>query len=146
MAESVDALVSNTSGATHPGSSPGLGTRLKRKRMCRHILFFLLMQRYCSHPQLSIIHYPLGRQAIQLCTNTVELIAVRIVITTWIIAFHVSFLIIPSFFNLYTETQRRRVRSVYLPQIEFTADYVLFIYRRLRRFHRFLSWLCVAQL
>ena len=25
MAESVDALVSNTSGATHPGSSPGLG-------------------------------------------------------------------------------------------------------------------------
>ena len=27
MAESVDALVSNTSGATHPGSSPGLGTR-----------------------------------------------------------------------------------------------------------------------
>ena len=31
MAESVDALVSNTSGATHPGSSPGLGTRLKQK-------------------------------------------------------------------------------------------------------------------
>ena len=30
MAESVDALVSNTSGATHPGSSPGLGTRLKK--------------------------------------------------------------------------------------------------------------------
>ena len=28
MAESVDALVSNTSGATHPGSSPGLGTKL----------------------------------------------------------------------------------------------------------------------
>ena len=27
MAESVDALVSNTSGATHPGSSPGLGTK-----------------------------------------------------------------------------------------------------------------------
>ena len=26
MAESVDALVSNTSGATHPGSTPGLGT------------------------------------------------------------------------------------------------------------------------
>lgn len=26
MAESVDALVSNTSGATHPGSNPGLGT------------------------------------------------------------------------------------------------------------------------
>jgi hypothetical protein len=28
MAESVDALVSNTSGAIHPGSSPGLGTKL----------------------------------------------------------------------------------------------------------------------
>ncbi len=26
MAESVDALVSNTSGAIHPGSIPGLGT------------------------------------------------------------------------------------------------------------------------
>ena len=26
MAESVDALVSNTSGETHPGSTPGLGT------------------------------------------------------------------------------------------------------------------------
>ncbi len=32
MAESVDALVSNTSGATHPGSSPGLGTRFKKQR------------------------------------------------------------------------------------------------------------------
>ena len=29
MAESVDALVSNTSGATHPGSTPGLGTWYK---------------------------------------------------------------------------------------------------------------------
>ena len=27
MAESVDALVSNTSEATHPGSIPGLGTK-----------------------------------------------------------------------------------------------------------------------
>ena len=31
MAESVDALVSNTSGATHPGSIPGLGTKKKAK-------------------------------------------------------------------------------------------------------------------
>ena len=30
MAESVDALVSNTSGATHPGSIPGLGTEAER--------------------------------------------------------------------------------------------------------------------
>ena len=29
MAESVDALVSNTSAARHPGSSPGLGTPKK---------------------------------------------------------------------------------------------------------------------
>ena len=31
MAESVDALVSNTSGAIRPGSTPGLGTRIKDK-------------------------------------------------------------------------------------------------------------------
>ena len=31
MAESVDALVSNTSGAIHPGSTPGLGTKQKAK-------------------------------------------------------------------------------------------------------------------
>ena len=30
MAESVDALVSNTSGATHPGSTPGLGTEAEK--------------------------------------------------------------------------------------------------------------------
>ena len=33
MAESVDALVSNTSGATHPGSSPGLGTKLEKAKV-----------------------------------------------------------------------------------------------------------------
>ena len=31
MAESVDATVSNTVGATHPGSSPGPGTKLRQK-------------------------------------------------------------------------------------------------------------------
>ena len=31
MAESVDALVSNTSGAIHPGSIPGLGTSKSAK-------------------------------------------------------------------------------------------------------------------
>ena len=35
MAESVDALVSNTSGATRAGSTPALGTRLKSKRAAR---------------------------------------------------------------------------------------------------------------
>ncbi len=32
MAESVDALVSNTSGAIHPGSIPGLGTEEVNQR------------------------------------------------------------------------------------------------------------------
>ena len=32
MAESVDALVSNTSGAIHPGSIPGLGTKDLQKQ------------------------------------------------------------------------------------------------------------------
>ena len=40
MAESVDALVSNTSGATHPGSSPGLGT--KKGEKFASLLFYLL--------------------------------------------------------------------------------------------------------
>ena len=43
MAESVDALVSNTSGATHPGSIPGLGTKKTCKLLnfnaCRIFLF-----------------------------------------------------------------------------------------------------------
>ncbi len=33
MAESVDALVSNTSGATRAGSTPALGTRLKQQKV-----------------------------------------------------------------------------------------------------------------
>ncbi len=33
MAESVDALVSNTSGAIRPGSTPGLGTLLRYKSL-----------------------------------------------------------------------------------------------------------------
>ena len=39
MAESVDALVSNTSGAIHPGSIPGLGTKSCKSKDLR--LFFL---------------------------------------------------------------------------------------------------------
>ena len=44
MAESVDALVSNTSGATHPGSTPGLGTRTEKVYFLRFFIF-------------SIVHY-----------------------------------------------------------------------------------------
>ena len=39
MAESVDALVSNTSGATRAGSTPALGT-LKAKYLIIHLLSF----------------------------------------------------------------------------------------------------------
>ncbi len=38
MAESVDALVSNTSGATRPGSTPGLGTKLKKQSLASLML------------------------------------------------------------------------------------------------------------
>ena len=39
MAESVDALVSNTSGATHPGSIPGLGTTEKVENSLRFLFY-----------------------------------------------------------------------------------------------------------
>ena len=38
MAESVDALVSNTSGATRPGSTPGLGTSFKKQSSVGQVL------------------------------------------------------------------------------------------------------------
>ena len=51
MAESVDALVSNTSGAIHPGSIPGLGTKQAAKRlMFNRFAFFvneLAILRFC---------------------------------------------------------------------------------------------------
>ena len=39
MAESVDALVSNTSGAIHPGSIPGLGTESEVEKSASRFLF-----------------------------------------------------------------------------------------------------------
>ena len=42
MAESVDALVSNTSGATHPGSIPGLGTEAERVE--KPLRFFVVLR------------------------------------------------------------------------------------------------------
>ena len=39
MAESVDALVSNTSGATHPGSIPGLGTKVRKVTLSHFFVF-----------------------------------------------------------------------------------------------------------
>ena len=69
MAESVDALVSNTSGAIHPGSNPGLGTKSckskemwlffyptdftdfsfwLRKRICVNLCDYVFMVSYCQ--------------------------------------------------------------------------------------------------
>ncbi len=46
MAESVDALVSNTSGAIHPGSIPGLGTKSGSREICFPIFFLSLLAIY----------------------------------------------------------------------------------------------------
>ena len=46
MAESVDALVSNTSGATHPGSTPGLGTQREEREF---LSFFVPFTLICRH-------------------------------------------------------------------------------------------------
>ena len=43
MAESVDALVSNTSGATRAGSTPALGTFQKSVLLLSNTLFFVFM-------------------------------------------------------------------------------------------------------
>ena len=43
MAELVDATVSNTVGATHPGSSPGPGTEMENLR--KEVLHFLFVCR-----------------------------------------------------------------------------------------------------
>ena len=42
MAESVDALVSNTSGAIRPGSTPGLGTSKTTKSLFKLLVVFFL--------------------------------------------------------------------------------------------------------
>ena len=44
MAESVDALVSNTSGATHPGSIPAPGTKKPLNLSIRRFFFFGVLQ------------------------------------------------------------------------------------------------------
>ena len=45
MAESVDALVSNTSGAIHPGSIPGLGTSKTAKKLNKLLAVFFLCRK-----------------------------------------------------------------------------------------------------
>ena len=46
MAESVDALVSNTSGAIHPGSIPGLGTSKTAKKLNKLLAVFFMPQKF----------------------------------------------------------------------------------------------------
>ena len=83
MAESVDALVSNTSGATRPGSTPGLGTQAQKSNPLQArglqgiFLFFDLHQRKadvchkqelwtCARPQKCIsLHRQSERLALQ---------------------------------------------------------------------------------
>lgn len=55
MAESVDALVSNTSGAIHPGSIPGLGTKMERSSLLSFFRLYTLLYIYTYN----IIIYPL---------------------------------------------------------------------------------------
>ena len=43
MAESVDALVSNTSGATRAGSTPALGTELERSLLLSFFYMFIFI-------------------------------------------------------------------------------------------------------
>ena len=43
MADSVDALVSNTSGAIHPGSIPGLGTKMERSLLLSFFRLYTLV-------------------------------------------------------------------------------------------------------
>lgn len=66
MAESVDALVSNTSGAIHPGSIPGLGT--KKERSKTSLLFSFIYLSIYTHLSLHI--YPLTSYHIPHFTKT----------------------------------------------------------------------------
>lgn len=56
MAESADATVSNTVGATHPGSSPGPGTLIHFVDIDFSItdkVYFLLFDRFCGEKELT---------------------------------------------------------------------------------------------
>ena len=56
MAESVDALVSNTSGAIHPGSIPGLGTKMERS--FTSLLFSFIYTFIPAYLPTYILSYP----------------------------------------------------------------------------------------
>ena len=60
MAESVDALVSNTSGAIHPGSIPGLGTKMERSSLLSFFRLYTLLYICTYNINISayILSYP----------------------------------------------------------------------------------------
>ena len=63
MAESVDAPVSNTGGAIHPGSIPGPGTSKEAKCWISHLAFFICLNcHHAGHPQNSVELVKLSRQ------------------------------------------------------------------------------------
>ena len=66
MAESVDALVSNTSGATHPGSSPGLGTKLQGKdvaiMVCNVFFLFGLTSYFVQYKIINVSAFRYNKQ------------------------------------------------------------------------------------
>ena len=69
MAESVDALVSNTSGAIHPGSIPGLGTKMERSSLLSFFRLYTLLYIYAFITSLYIRLYliisPTSRKRLQ---------------------------------------------------------------------------------
>ena len=58
MAESVDALVSNTSGAIHPGSIPGLGTKMERSSLLSFFRLYTLVYIHI-YPYISTHLHPI---------------------------------------------------------------------------------------
>ena len=68
MAESVDALVSNTSGAIHPGSIPGLGTKMERSLLLSFFRLYTLVYIHiypCISTHLHPIISPIPRKRLQ---------------------------------------------------------------------------------
>ncbi len=68
MAESVDALVSNTSGAIHPGSIPGLGTKMERSSLLSFFRLYTLVYIHiypCISTHLPPIIFPIPRKRLQ---------------------------------------------------------------------------------
>ncbi len=55
MAESVDALVSNTSGATHPGSIPGLGTETEKVEKLSPFSICIVYKNFCVRARVHIL-------------------------------------------------------------------------------------------